>query len=371
MKTARYEILKTSVAVTCFTLSFQVSLQSCGKKSKSSDNVPPVLSAAALVLDPQLTSSVVNAAHGDAVAAAADQGGSGSTFNFALTDSDNDDTTMSRICALSADGKSAVVTISSSINRSRTKTSGNGKVTITGTRTGTGTSTRTWSKTDGVAVACNAASTGAALNFQDPTNLKLDVVFERSRSDSLEISRQGFTRKSSKNFTSKGTRSITWTANSGTETTDYIRSKTVVIKDVNQSMVLTDKNGASFSTGLSINTLEGSPLVIHVERKSPNDNITPNAVVSKTFVSGAVETRKDSDAIMTTTYNNLKLKFEDRSCSIESGSAQIVIKDSTGTVLKTLTLGRDSSGESTLEDSTGAEVEDFALDPCDSEDTKL
>lgn len=370
MRTASQHITRFGIAASLSVLALITSLQSCGKKSKSSDNVPPVLSAAALVLDSQLTSSVVNAAHGDAVAAAADQGGSGSTFNFALTDSDNDDTTMSRICALSADGKSAVVTISSSINRSRTKTSGNGKVTITGTRTGNGTSTRTWSKTDGVAVACNATSTGAALNFQDPTNLKLDVVFERSRSDSLEISRQGFTRKSSKNFTSKGTRSITWAANSGTETTNYIRSKTVVIKDVNQSMVLTDKNGASFSTGLSINTLEGSPLVINVERKSPTD-ITPNAVVSKTFVSGAVETRKDSDAVMTTTYNNLKLKFEDRSCSIESGSAQIVIKDSTGAVLKTLTLGRDSSGESTLEDSTGAEVEDFALDPCDSEDTKL
>lgn len=370
MRTTGYRIIKITVPVTCFTLSLFASLQSCGKKSKSGDNVPQPLSAAALVLDPLLTGSVVNSAHGDAVAAAADQGGSGSSLNFALADSDNDDTTMSKTCTLSADGKSAVVSISSNINRSRTKTSANGRVTMTATRVGSGTSTRTWSKTNGDSVACNSTGTGAALNFQNPTNLKLDVVFERSRTDSTEISRQDVTRKSSKNFTSKGTRSITWAASSASEATNYIRTKTVVIKDVNQSLVLTDKNGASFSAALSINTLEGSPLVINVERKSPTD-ITPNAVVSKTFVSGAVETKKDSDAIMTTTYNNLKLKFEDRSCSIESGSAQIVIKDSVGTVLKTLTLGVDS-GESSLKDSSsGAEVEDFVLDPCDSEDTKL
>jgi hypothetical protein len=140
----------------------------------------------------------------------------------------------------------------------------------------------------------------------------------------------------------------------------------VVIKDVKQTLSLTNKNGASFSTALSINTAQASPLIIKVERNTSTD-----AVVSKTFVSGEVIAVKDSDATMTTTYSNLKLDFADNACSISSGSALIVIKDSAGAVVKTLTLGVDSSGDSTLKDSSGEEVEGFALDSCDSEDVKL
>jgi hypothetical protein len=129
---------------------------------------------------------------------------------------------------------------------------------------------------------------------------------------------------------------------------------------------MTNKNGESKIADLTINTVDASPLVVKVERST-----TGHSIVSKTFVSGQLVTQKDSDASMTTTYNNLKLNFADNSCSISSGTAQIVIKDTAGAVLKTLSLGVDSSGDSTLTDESGAEVEGFALDPCDSEDLKI
>jgi len=353
-----------SIALLCATV---LTVQACGSKGDSASNETASVDASALVSDDQLTSGIVNASHGDAVAAAAEQAGSSSGLSFKLVDDDNDVSTVNKSCAASADGKSAVVSVSSSINRSRTKTSGGGRVTISSTRTGSGSSTRTWSKSNGTSVVCNSAGTGAAVNFQSPDNLKLGIAFERSRSASTTYTGPKVTRTATKSFASSGTRSITWSASdSSTDGLTYFRNKSVVIKDVKQTLTMTDRNGATVSTALSINTADASPLVVKVER-----NTSSQAVVSKTFVSGEVSTVKDSDATMTTTYSNLKVNLSDNSCSISSGSALIVIKDSAGAVLKTLTLGVDSSGDSILKDSSGEEVEGFALDPCDSEDVKL
>jgi hypothetical protein len=100
-------------------------------------------------------------------------------------------------------------------------------------------------------------------------------------------------------------------------------------------------------------------------------NTNTHAVVSKTFASGEVIVNKDSDSTITTIYNNLKLNFSDNTCSISSGSAQIVIKDTSSEVLQIFTLSVDANGDSSLKNSTGEEVEGFALDPCDPEDLKL
>lgn len=344
-----------------------VGLQACGSKSDSGGSSSNTISAIALVTDAQLTTSIVNAAHGDAVAAAADQGVSGAMLNFNLADSDDDGSAVNRSCSVSPDGKSAIVSVSASVNRSRTKVAGGGRVTVSSIRTGNSTATRTWSRADGTPVACNQAGTGASVDFQNADGVKLDVTFERSRSDSTSYAGPRVTRTSSKSFTSSGERSVTWAATGASDSgTSYFRNKTVIIKDVNQSLTMTNKNGETLSTSLNINTAEGQPLVVQVER-----NMTSNAVVSKTFISGEVVTKKDSDSSMTTTYSNLKLNFSDNSCAISSGSAAIVIKDAAGAVLKTLTLGIDSNGDSSLKDEAGEDVEGFALDPCDSEDVKL
>jgi hypothetical protein len=162
---------------------------------------------------------------------------------------------------------------------------------------------------------------------------------------------------------------VTWSSNdTGSDgSTTYVRNKSVVIKDVLQSLTMTNKDGQAVSSNLSINTAENAPLVVKVERDSAT-----NAVVNKTFVSGQVVVKKDSDATITTTYTNLKLNFSDNSCSISDGTAQIVVTDSTGATLKTYTLGKSTDGEDgSLKDSSGSEVDGFALDPCDSEDVKL
>mgnify|MGYP006295695973 CR=1 FL=1 len=75
--------------------------------------------------------------------------------------------------------------------------------------------------------------------------------------------------------------------------------------------------------------------------------------------------------IRDSTYSNLKVKYSDNSCSIVSGSAQVVVTDSTGSTLKTMTLGLNSDGDGSLSDATGSEIEGFSLDSCDSEDLKL
>jgi hypothetical protein len=346
---------------------FGLVIHSCGTKGDDKkDEGAPLVNASSLVADPQLTSSVVNASHGDAVAATADQSGSGSSLQFTLADGDNDGSSVTKSCT--KNGNSAVVSVSSTINRSRTKTSGGGRVTITASRTGEGKSTRTWSRIDGSAVECRSDK-GAAVDFKSPSGVKLEVSFERNRSDSMTYTGPKVTRTSSRSFKSSGNRTVTWSSNdTGSDgSTTYVRNKSVVIKDVLQSLTMTNKDGQAVSSNLSINTAENAPLVVKVERDSAT-----NAVVNKTFVSGQVVVKKDSDATITTTYTNLKLNFSDNSCSISDGTAQIVVTDSTGATLKTYTLGKSTDGEDgSLKDSSGSEVDGFALDPCDSEDVKL
>jgi hypothetical protein len=218
-----------------------------------------------------------------------------------------------------------------------------------------------------VAVVCRADK-GAVVDFKNPSGVNLDVSFERSRTDSMTYTGPKVTRTSSRSFKSSGKRTVTWSSNDPTgDGTTYARNKSVVIKDVVQSLTMTNKDGQSVSSSLSINTAENAPLVVKVERNS-----TTNAVVNKTFVSGQVVVKKDSDATITTTYSNLKLNYSDNSCSISDGSAQIVVTDSTGATLKTYTLGKSADGEDgSLQDSSGSAVDGFALDPCDSEDLKL
>lgn len=353
-----------SRALTALTLAGMIALHACGSKSDSDGGGVMTVDASSLVQDPQLVSSLVNSSHGDAVSAAADQGTSGNKLGLMLSDTDNDRSSVDKSCARSADGKSAVVTVTSEINRSREKTAPNGRFTISAQRTGRGTSTRTWSRLDGSDMECNDAGTGAKVNFDNVPSLRLEVTFTRERTDVMTFTSTKVTRNSSKSLKSSGSRSITWTANSTQESGEYIRRKSVVIKDVTQTLSMTNKNGESFSTSLSINTAEASPLVVDVTRDASD------VVKSKKFVSGEVVVKKDNDATMKTTYTDLVLDFNQGSCSITSGAAQIVITDSTGAVLKTLTLS-GSNGDSSLKDSNGEEIEGFSLDPCDSEDIKL
>lgn len=348
-------------------------LNSCGVEAGNpSTKKPknPSVDIVSLINDSQLTSSIVNATHGDVMAAASDQSNTnGAKLQLRGDASDQDATTINRVCKRSEDQLAAIVTVSANVNRLRTKTSPGGRSSISINRTGTGASTRTWSVTDGTPVLCNAAGTAADVSMETPDKLKLDISFERSRVDTITVSRPKGTRTATKSFTSSGSRSITWNASdSSSDGETYKRRKSVAIRDVKQTLSMTNKDGLTVASTLLINTTQAVPLEVEVERQKDT-----HTVVSKKFISGQTVVKKDDDGTITTTYNGLKVDFTQGSCAIasDSGSAQIVVTDSTGSVLKTLTLSYDSTNqESTLKDSNGNAIEDFDLDPCDPEDTK-
>lgn len=363
----------TNISIkTALSILIPVALIGCGVEvgnpsSKKPKVGPPTVNATDIVTDSQLTTSMVNASHGDAVAASIDQATSSTSLQLVAADTNEDNTSATKTCNASPDGKSAIVSVSANINRTRTKSSAGGRATVKATRTGSGTSTRTWSRVDGTPVVCRSDKTGAIIDFKNPTGLRLDVSFERNRSDEVTFKGPRLTRTSTRAVSSAGTRIITWTSNdtSGGSTSSYARQKSVVIQNTTHNLTMTDKNGNTVATNLTINTSEAAPLLVRVER----DTAT-NKVLSKTFMNGQIVVKKDNDATMTTTYSNLKLNFADDSCSVTDGSAQVVISDSAGTTLKSLKLGKNSEGDSALFDESGNEVEGFVLDPCDSEDSK-
>jgi hypothetical protein len=349
-----------------------IALIGCGVEvgnpsSKKPKVGPTIVNATDVVGDSQLTSSIVNASHGDAVAASIDQGSSSTNLRLAAADTNDDTTSATKLCAVSSDSKSAIVTVNANISRTRTKTSAGGRVTVKATRTGSGTSTRTWSRIDSTSVACKDDKMGALVDLKNPAGLRLDVSFERNRIDDVTFTGPRLTRSSTRSVTSVGARTITWASNddSGGSTTSYARNKSVVIRNTTHSLTMTDKNGNTVATNLTINTPDTSPLLVKVERSNAT-----NKVLSKTFISGQIVVNKDSDATITTTYSNLKLNFSDDSCSVTDGSAQVVISDSAGTIIKSLKLSKNSEGDSALFDESVNEVEGFVLDPCDSEDSK-
>jgi hypothetical protein len=354
-------------------LAFVAALTGCGTKaSDSTTPIPATVGAATLVADPQLSGSIVNASHGDAISAAADQSASGAGLTddglsnlIKETDSDTDTSTVTKTCAVS--GATAVVSIDSSVNRSKTDSKKSGTVTVTRTVTGTSKVTRTWSRSDGTAVACNTAATGANADFKNPSGLKLDLSFERSREAKRTYTSTKLTRTSTKSFKASGKRAVTWSSNdtAADSATTYVRNKSIVITDVKHALVMTDKDGVTVSSALVINTAADKPLVVKVERSK-----TDHTVSSKTIVSGTVVVTKDTDSTITTTYADFKLGSDE--CKPVSGSATIVITDSAGAVLKTMVLEAGTTSDGELKDKdSGVEVEGFALDDCDSEDKKI
>ena len=352
-------------------LLFMTVLAGCGTKAQdSTDPMTPTVAASTLVADPQLSGSIVNASHGDAISAAADQSASGAGLTdggsaYLIKDSDSDTSTITKTCAVS--GATAVVSINSTVNRAKTDTKKSGTVTVTRTLAGSSKVTRTWSRSDGTAVTCNTAATGANADFKNPSGLKLDLSFERSRDSNRTYTSTQLTRTSTKSFIASGKRSTTWSSNdTAVDTaTTYVRNKSIVITDVKHALVMTDKDGAEVSSALTIKTAAGKPLVVKVERSR-----TDNSVTSKTIVSGQVVVTKDTDSTITTTYADFKLGSDE--CKPVSGSATIVFTDSAGTVLKTLVLEAGTTSDGELKDKdSGVEVAGFVLDDCDSEDKKI
>lgn len=347
-------------------------------KSDDKNTSPTTATLSELIDDPQLTSALVNGSHGEALSAAVDQSVTGASKyllkmdddddNDNNDDSSNDSSNVSKVCSASSEDKTAVVEVTSQINRSRTKTSRGGTVTISRKRTGTSSMTRTWSNSDGTPVTCNGAKTAAAVDFENPSGLKLAVSYSKNRSSSLEFRGPKNSFESKRTVTATGTRQITWQSNDASDdtSTTYIRNKTVTVENSNHRFTMTNKNGRSIESTVSMKTVDNKPLQVKMERRKDN-----HTVVSKTFVSGQLSVERDDGSSMLIVYDNLKLDVTSEDCKPVSGVAQIEFNDASGSIIKTLTLESDDDGNTILKTSGGDEIEEFDLDGCDPEDTRL
>lgn len=335
-------------------------MTSCGKKSEDDSSNP--VSMTDIANDPSLTATVTNESIGEAISAGFDQGAT--TAGLALSGLSLNGTT-TKTCAV--DGRKAVVSISSEINSSDTKTVAEGRATMAKTTTGKSSTTRTWSRTDNVAVACDASNTNARVDLKSPTNLMLEVAFTRERNSSRTLTSARGQKQRGSSFNASGVRTVTWLAPETAETsTSYFRMKSVV-SQVSRASSVTNKDGETKDMSLMMNVGADSPLRIEVERAKTGD-----AVLSKRFASGkTVSTKDSSEGTIETTFSNLKINIVSGVCTPVSGGATIVFKDSAGTAIKTYTMTAAGADNVSLRDSSGVEVEDFALDSCDVEDLKM
>lgn len=321
--------------------------------------------------DDQIISGLVNISHGNALTSAADQGNlSDKSPNKSVAPNNKGDdlTILSKNCSASGAGRSAAVSSRVTVNRNMKKTVDMGSTTVTQSRTGNGSSSRVWSRTGTSAVECNATGFGAKIDFASPAGTRLKLTFDRARSDTTKLASRSDVKTSTKSFKAKGTSLVTWESNDTSNDTSktYIRHNSVEIKNSQYQVAMIDDKGTKRRIGVSMSTAPELPLVILVERDH-----TTQAVVSKTIVSGYINSQIDSEVKLTTAYQNLKVNFADGQCSIASGSAKIVLYNDKDYEVKTLILEPRNNGEAALLDSRGVEVEGFSLDPCDLEDWSL
>jgi len=328
--------------------------------------------------DRDLIGGIVNLSHSDVLTSAADQGKlplregilwSGLTldkYGYLLF---GDGSRIHKTCTVRDDGKSVVVSSMIRIERRNKQTINNGSATAIFGMEGNGDSDRVWSKTGGGSVVCNESKQGAKVDFTSPAGTRLDLSFKRERSETKVIAGGSGIPSPTKSIKAKGSSVITWASNDSSHDTKktYVRNSFIEAKESKYQLSMNDKNGDKKIMDISISIPSDTPFVIRTERDRKS-----NIVVSKTIVSGQLNSKVETGGKMTLTYKNLKLNFTDRSCSIGSGTATVVISDDSSADVKTLTLsskpsGGDGGGGS-LRDSSGKEIDGFSLDPCESED---
>ncbi|MCX6124972.1 MAG: hypothetical protein NTV34_09530, partial [Proteobacteria bacterium] len=287
----------------------------CGRKT-ARENDKATVSASTLATDPVLSASAVNAQYSDLMSGISDQSSGGA----ALAEEGElagvtDKTTVTRSCVES--DSSAMVTLEGSIDKTVSKTSANGKVRIETVIKGESTQKRTWSRTDGSAVVCNGAKEFANVKWESPSGLSLAMSFSRQRDRTSKIVGPRVTRDASSTFKTSGTRYVTWSSNATTEdsSTTYIRNKSIV-SEVTREESVKDKNGTVKDLKLIIETKDGAPLAVQVERLK-----TDHSIVARTITSGTLISKKDeSDGAIEMVFSNLKVSLTTGECKLVSGS---------------------------------------------------
>ena len=356
-------------------------LTHCGAKQVGDSGTQP-LNSSEMLADTSVSSSVFNANYSDAIAALAEQSsGSGVSLTESPKDDDakgaekdkekdkdsrDDRGKFNKICAIS--GNSAVITVSSAVNDNESKTRDKGARSETRTMTGSSTMTRTWLRTDGTPVVCDASGRAAEIDWSNPDKLQLSVAFERTRSSSRIIVRDGAAsqKSESKSESSKGVRTINWSANTSSATAGNVVGNKSIVSSATRDVSIKNSSGLDRSLSMSIKTKSDAPLKVAVERDASK------SIVSKTISSGTLVATNATDSRIETVFKDLKISFMSSECKPLSGSVAVSFFSGTDSKpLKTYTLTVSGSDNYSFVDDKGVKVEDFGLDACDAEDLNL
>lgn len=321
----------------------------------------------------EVIGGLLNISHSDLLASTTDQGGlplvDGSLRGAYTLDRDGylafgDASRIRKSCRVGKDGNSIVVSSTVRIAK-RNKKGGNNNASPVFEMDGSSSSHRVWSRPGGGSVACNETKDGVNVDFTSPAGTRLDLSFERERSETKVIFDGVRKISPSTSIKAKGLSVLMWDSNdsAGDTKKTYVRRNVIQSKESEYVFSMYDNNNEKHILDVVISLLGDTPIVVKVER----DRKT-NTVVSKTIVSGQVNSKVQTYGKIITTYKDLKINFADRSCSILSGAATVDLYDSKGGKIKTLTLGPKSSGGGSLKDSSGKDIGVFTLDLCEGED---
>ena len=322
----------------------------------------------------EVISGILNISHSDLLTSTTDQGGlpltDGLLKGAYTLDRDGylvfgDASRIHRSCTVGKDGNSVIVSSTVDINKRNKKRGTTTSGSPVFEMDGSGSSDRVWSRTDGGSFACNETKDGVNVDFTSPAGTKLDLSFERERSETKVIFDGVRKISPSTSIKAKGRSVLIWDSNdsSGDTKKTYLRRNVVQSKESEYVFSMYDNNNDHHILDVVISLQDDAPIVVKVERERKT-----NTIVSKTIVSGQLNSNVKTYGKIITTYKNLKVNFADRSCSILSGTATVDLYDSKGDKIRTLTLGPKSSGGGSLKDPSGKDIGVFTLDLCEGED---
>jgi hypothetical protein len=332
-------------------LSLVACAQACGK-SEAKKAIASIAGEYQSEFGSQLTSEAVSAA------SAGDSEGAGG-FNLALAGSSSPFKSVTRKCAVQADG-SALVTITSEIDVDKSSSSAN--ISRSMKVTGTSTETRFWTHPSGVQCA-NAERARLDLK-SDAASYGLKVNVERSRQQTMSQTnlRKNTTVSSSRSFTMKGERLISVVSYTEDSAAGTSLQEKKISGSLNRNFSFADKNGQIRSGSFSSATV-GDPMVVKVKR-----SISSKEVVSRELVSGTRKSTLADGTSMDISFANFLMNGAGESCEAQSGNFSIKYYDSEGVVGKTVNCSADA-GLLSCTDQSGAEVE-LESPSCDPADDK-
>ena len=366
-------VSRMNVFSVCLLAALSMTVVSCGQGQErkatettdSSSNSPGA--DGSVSGDSELSVSAVETVMTDSIESLVTQSSSGASLALTSEKEGTDKSVYNRECKV--DGNNAVVKISTTMDRSESIERPN--VSMSRKISGASSQTRIWSKSkDGAAVAvvCGPNNKAAAIDWEsDLAGMKLDLTFERSRSNAVSITnkKRNKTFERSRSFSASGSRTISWgtldTAN--TDASIIVREKTVV-SNVNRKIKAVNKKGETNDLEFSVKTAADAPLLVRVERDK-----TTKALKKKTIKTGTVVATRVTDGRIESTFSDVVLTFDGDKCVGDSGSVLTKFYAEGGTeAVKSLKLTIQDGVYSLTDALTGEDKGEIDAIGCDAED---